>query len=141
MVGESAVDVDVMLLLRVDVDVRILQHFPGHYPCQKSSGFDPPDRETKGLLREKEAAARVQYYLIVGDLPPPFVARRSSGEALKCHNRENAFVTAQSDHSHCPRGPESTVARTLARPLVAWGWVKSRVFGDFHVEWEWLGLK
>ena len=54
---------------------------------------------------------------------------------------ENASVTAQRDHSHCPHAPKSADARTLAHALLAWGWVKSRVFGDFHVEWEWHGLQ
>ena len=133
--GSAAV---VMLLLRLVVVVVVVvvipPHFPVHYPYRKSSGFDLPDRERKGLLREKEAAAKVLYYSLrslADDLLPPFVARKSSDEALKCHIRENAFVTAQRDRSHCSSDPESAVVRTL-RPL-AWGWVKSRVFGDFHV--------
>ena len=54
---------------------------------------------------------------------------------------ENASVTAQRDHSHCPHAPKSADARTLAHGLLAWGWVRWLVFGDFHVEWEWHGLK
>ena len=69
----------------------------------------------------------------------------SDVQALSCagysQDLENASVTAQRDRSRCPHAPESADARTLAHALLAWGWVKSRVFGDFHVEWEWHGLK
>ena len=69
----------------------------------------------------------------------------SDVQALSCagcsQDLENASVTAQRDRSRCPHAPESADARTLAHALLAWGWVKSRVFGDFHVEWEWHGLQ
>ena len=80
---------------------------------------------------------------------PLFVARMTSSDVLalmgycgeSSQDHENASVTAQRDRSHCPHAPESADAWTLAHALLAWGWVKSRVFGDFHVEWEWHGLQ
>ena len=133
------------------------QHCLGHYRCQKSSGFDLPDLETLELLREKEVATKVLYYLnglqmvlqLRGLLLPLFVARTMSSDVLALsyyehesfQDLENASVTAQRDHSHCPHAPKSADARTLAHGLLAWGWVRWLVFGDFHVEWEWHGLK
>ena len=150
--GRSAVELLLLLLLLrfvaavIVVDVSPDQHYyPDHYPLRRSFGSDPPDPVMKGLRREKEAEAKVLCGCLIVDpprgrpLPPLFVARRSNDGSLKCHNRENASATAQRDRSHCPCGRGSAVARTLARLLVAWGWVKSRVFGD-HVKWVWHDL-
>ena len=152
--GRSAVELLLLLLLLrfvagvIVVDVSPDQHYyPDHYPLRRSFGSDPPDPVMKGLRREKEAEAKVLCGCLIVDpqqggrpLPPLFVARRSNDGSLKCHNRGNASATAQRDRSHCPCDRGSAVARTLARLLVAWGWVKSRVFGD-HVKWVWHDLE